>query len=106
MALLSLTVGTLGYMLIEQMGLRQAFYMTVITFSTTGFEESKTLSPSRGSRWGGQSLLLFLSRQERAAARSYTRMRRTGKSAGPCCPNCHLSYSYCFSVVNCPILKG
>lgn len=33
-------------MFIEELNLRQAFYMTVITFSTTGFEEVKDLSPA------------------------------------------------------------
>ncbi|PSR52258.1 potassium channel protein [Adhaeribacter arboris] len=46
LALLSLVVGTVGFMVIGQLNLRQAFYMTAITFSTTGFEEVKPLTPA------------------------------------------------------------
>lgn len=37
-------IGTCGYMLIEGWNLREALYMTVITLSTVGFGEVKTLS--------------------------------------------------------------
>ena len=36
--------GTLGYMLIEQMPMIDAFYMTIITVSTVGFGEIHPLS--------------------------------------------------------------
>lgn len=39
-----LTVGTCGYMIIEDMGFFDALYMTVITVSTVGFQEIKPLS--------------------------------------------------------------
>ncbi|MFY0654165.1 MAG: potassium channel protein [Cyclobacteriaceae bacterium] len=42
--LLSLIVGITGFMSIEDYGLVQAFYMTVITFSTVGFNEVNPLS--------------------------------------------------------------
>jgi len=41
-----LTVGTLGYSLIEGYGVLDALYMTVITVSTVGFREIHPLSPS------------------------------------------------------------
>ncbi len=37
--------GTIGYMLIEEMEVIDALYMTVITISTVGFQEVKHLSP-------------------------------------------------------------
>ena len=40
-----LIVGTVGFMTLEQMDWLNAFYMTVITISTVGFGEVKTLSP-------------------------------------------------------------
>lgn len=46
LAALSLVVGTVGFMVIGDLNLRQAFYMTTITFSTTGFEEVKPLTPA------------------------------------------------------------
>ncbi len=46
LALVSLVVGTVGFMTIGDLNLRQAFYMTTITFSTTGFEEVKPLTPA------------------------------------------------------------
>lgn len=39
-----ITVGTVGYALVERMSLFDAFYMTVITISTVGFSEIKPLS--------------------------------------------------------------
>jgi voltage-gated potassium channel len=43
----SLTVmGAIGYVLIEQMSVLDAFYMSVITISTVGFQEVKPLSPA------------------------------------------------------------
>lgn len=41
---MSLMIGLSGYMLIENYSLRDAFYMTVITFSTVGFNEVNPLS--------------------------------------------------------------
>lgn len=40
----SLMTGLTGFMLIEKYNLREAFYMTAITFSTVGFNEVKPLS--------------------------------------------------------------
>ena len=39
-------VGAVGYVLIEQMSVLDAFYMSVITISTVGFQEVKPLSPA------------------------------------------------------------
>ncbi|MGH7924818.1 MAG: potassium channel family protein, partial [Candidatus Binatus sp.] len=39
-------VGAVGYMLIEHMPVLDAFYMSVITISTVGFQEVKPLSPA------------------------------------------------------------
>lgn len=47
-------LGVIGYSLIEDMDLIDAFYMTVITISTTGFKEVNPLSHS------GQILTIFL----------------------------------------------
>jgi len=44
MLLVSITVGIVGYMLIEGWGVGDAFYMTVITLTTVGFGEVRTLS--------------------------------------------------------------
>lgn len=41
-----LFVGSVGFMVIEQYTFIEAFYMTVITVSTVGFREVKTLSPT------------------------------------------------------------
>lgn len=41
-----LAVGSMGYMLIEQYSLIDAFFMTIITVSTVGFGEIKPLSPT------------------------------------------------------------
>jgi len=43
--LLSVIVGTVGYMVIEGYTIGNALYMTVITISTVGFSEVKPLSP-------------------------------------------------------------
>ncbi len=56
-----------------------------------------SLPLGRQASSGRSGGLLFLFRQERAAARSYIGMLRTGKSAGPRCPDCHLSHSCRFS---------
>lgn len=40
-----MAVGTFGYMLLEQMEIIEALYMTVITISTVGFGEVRPLSP-------------------------------------------------------------
>lgn len=42
----SLLIGILGFILIEQYTLIEAFYMTVITISTVGYTEVEPLSPS------------------------------------------------------------
>ncbi|HKK87608.1 MAG TPA: potassium channel protein [Saprospiraceae bacterium] len=42
---ISLIGGSLGYMVIEEYGLIEAFYMAVIAFSTVGFTEVRPLSP-------------------------------------------------------------
>jgi voltage-gated potassium channel len=39
-------VGAVGYILIEHMSVLDAFYMSVITISTVGFQEVKPLSPA------------------------------------------------------------
>jgi voltage-gated potassium channel len=39
-------IGAAGYILIEHMSVLDAFYMSVITISTVGFEEVKPLSPA------------------------------------------------------------
>lgn len=39
-------VGAIGYILIEHMSVLDAFYMSVITISTVGFQEVKPLSPA------------------------------------------------------------
>ncbi len=44
MLLVSITIGVTGYMFIEDWGVGDAFYMTVITLTTVGFGEVKTLS--------------------------------------------------------------
>ncbi|WP_243635855.1 potassium channel family protein [Hymenobacter edaphi] len=44
LSILSMGIGMAGFMLIEGYTWLQAFYMTVITISTTGFEEVKPLS--------------------------------------------------------------
>lgn len=46
LSVLSMGIGMAGFMLIEGYTWLQAFYMTVITISTTGFEEVKPLSES------------------------------------------------------------
>ena len=43
--LISLFIGLTGFMRIEGFNLLDAFYMTVITFSTVGFNEVRPLSP-------------------------------------------------------------
>ena len=45
-AMLLTVLGTLGYIIIEQMSPLDALYMTVITISTVGYTEVKPLSPS------------------------------------------------------------
>ena len=49
-----LTVGTLGYILIESYSLLEGIYMTVVTISTVGFSEVKPLSD------GGRIFTIFL----------------------------------------------
>ena len=44
--LVSITLGVSGYMLLEHYTLREAFYMTMITISTVGFQEVRSLSPT------------------------------------------------------------
>ncbi|RLD21214.1 MAG: potassium channel protein [Bacteroidetes bacterium] len=44
LALLSVSVGIIGFMLIENYSFTQAIYMTAITISTVGFREAKPLS--------------------------------------------------------------
>src|SRR5208282_5294502 len=39
-------IGAVGYILIEHMSVLDAFYMSVITVSTVGFQEVKPLSPA------------------------------------------------------------
>lgn len=39
-------VGAAGYIMIEHMSVLDAFYMSVITISTVGFQEVKPLSPA------------------------------------------------------------
>ena len=41
---LSMLVGTIGYIFLEGYSLKEAFYMTAITFSTVGFQEVNPLS--------------------------------------------------------------
>jgi len=41
---ITITTGTAGYHIVEKMPFFDAFYMTIITISTVGFEEVKTLS--------------------------------------------------------------
>ena len=43
---LVICIGTLGFALLEEMDVLSALYMTVITISTVGFGEIKTLSPA------------------------------------------------------------
>lgn len=43
---LSLSIGTIAFVLIEDYGFWDAFYMSVITLSTVGFSEIHTLSPA------------------------------------------------------------
>ena len=43
--LVTLFIGMAGYLYIEKMSLLEAFYMTIITLSTVGFQEIKPLSP-------------------------------------------------------------
>ncbi|MFH1983930.1 MAG: NAD-binding protein [Pseudomonadota bacterium] len=47
--LVILTVGTVGYTVIEDMPVFEAFYMTIITMSTVGFSEIKPLT--QAGRW-------------------------------------------------------
>ena len=44
--LFTIIVGTVGYMIIEKWHILDAIYMTIITISTTGFEETHPLSPT------------------------------------------------------------
>ncbi len=52
-----LMIGTIGYMLIEEMDFFSALYMTVITVSTVGFSEVKPLS-TQGRVWTMFMILL------------------------------------------------
>ena len=49
-----LSVGTVGYMVIEDQSLLNAFYMTAITVTTVGYREAFPLSPE------GQAFTIFL----------------------------------------------
>jgi len=49
-----LIIGVVGYMLIEDMSFNQALYMTMITITTVGFREVKTLGT------GGQYFTMFV----------------------------------------------
>jgi voltage-gated potassium channel len=49
-----ITIGVLGFMLIEGFTFIEALYMTIITVSTVGFKEVRALSPS------GQIFTIFL----------------------------------------------
>jgi voltage-gated potassium channel len=49
--------GTAGYTLLEDMHLREALYMTVITLATVGFREVKPLSPE--GQWFTIGLIVF-----------------------------------------------
>lgn len=51
---LSVLTGVVGFMLIADYNLLEAFYMTIITISTVGFNEVKPLTP------GGQLFVAFL----------------------------------------------
>ncbi|MEM6726631.1 MAG: NAD-binding protein, partial [Bacteroidota bacterium] len=42
--LVTLTIGIIGYIFLEDYSLNQAFYMTIITLSTVGFSEVRELS--------------------------------------------------------------
>ncbi len=46
MMVLGVLTGVIGFMLIEDYGLGDAIYMTIITISTVGYEEVKPLSPA------------------------------------------------------------
>ena len=39
------TIGIAGYMVIENWNLGDSFYMTIITLTTTGYQEVNPLSP-------------------------------------------------------------
>ncbi|MBW2368081.1 MAG: potassium channel protein [Deltaproteobacteria bacterium] len=49
-----ISLGTTGYMLLENMHLFEALYMTIITISTVGFSEVKPLSPA------GRTVTIFI----------------------------------------------
>ncbi|MEO1055235.1 MAG: NAD-binding protein, partial [Bacteroidota bacterium] len=55
----SITVGILGFMIIEDFSFLDAFYMTLITFSTVGFTEVHPLSPT-GRLFTGIYIILNL----------------------------------------------
>ena len=57
--LLLLTIGTAGFSLIENWGLQDAFYMTVITVSTAGYGEVHPLHP-QGRLFASILILLWL----------------------------------------------
>jgi voltage-gated potassium channel len=46
LALISMLIGVLGFMLLEDYSLREAFYMTMLTISTVGFKEVRDFSPA------------------------------------------------------------
>ena len=46
--------GTVGYTIVDQMPINDAFYMTVITISTVGFSKIRPLSP------GGRAITIFI----------------------------------------------
>ncbi|MBU1102016.1 MAG: potassium channel protein [Bacteroidetes bacterium] len=52
--LTTICIGTFGYMIIEDMNMFESFYMTMITISTTGFQEVHELSRT------GRVLTIFL----------------------------------------------
>ena len=49
-----IATGTIGYTIVDQMPIYDAFYMTIITISTVGFSEIRPLSP------GGRAITIFI----------------------------------------------
>ncbi len=54
---LAISIGVVGFMIIEGYTLNEAFYMTIITISTVGFQEAQPLSPL--GRWFVSFLILI-----------------------------------------------
>ena len=50
----TISVGALGYVFIERWSLGDAIYMTIISLTTTGFQEVRALSPA------GRALTVFI----------------------------------------------